>query len=183
MPYLSGASFSAPLYGLALDLILKYRIWDKNASHEQTLFYYAPYLPGPTRAEVLLHSDQWQGSWQCTPKYQTRLERFIDPGRPFLPSLIFVNKARTLPQRGTPESCFSWAGSGLTQEYKTRLENPATNEHSGLISGASATQKTMTKTVTRLRPNVSRSFYRASTRGRSRASSVSSTPEKSPSTR
>jgi hypothetical protein len=35
-------------------------------------------------------------------------------GKPFLPSLLFVGKARILPYSGAPERFFNWVGSCST---------------------------------------------------------------------
>jgi hypothetical protein len=34
-------------------------------------------------------------------------------GKPFQPSLMFVGEARSLPQSGAPENCFTQVGSSL----------------------------------------------------------------------
>ncbi len=33
-----------------------------------------------------------------------------------------------------PEGCFTWVGSGLNFKHQTRLEEPASGEHSSLLS-------------------------------------------------
>ncbi len=38
------------------------------------------------------------------------------PGMIFQPILMFVDKAISLPQSRSPERCFIWAGSHLTQK-------------------------------------------------------------------
>ncbi len=35
----------------------------------------------------------------------------FDPGKPFQPSLMFVDEARSLPWSEPPERCFTWVGS------------------------------------------------------------------------
>jgi hypothetical protein len=35
-------------------------------------------------------------------------------GKPFQPSLMFVDEARSLPYSGAPERYFTWVGPGLT---------------------------------------------------------------------
>ncbi len=40
------------------------------------------------------------------------------PGKPFQSSLMFVVKARKVPQSGAPERCFTWVSSSLTSKGK-----------------------------------------------------------------
>jgi hypothetical protein len=54
-------------------------------------------------------------------------------GNPFQPSLMLVGKARSLPQNGAPERCFTQIGSGLTRKYYTRLERLAMDKHTSLL--------------------------------------------------
>ncbi len=49
-------------------------------------------------------------------------------GRPFQSSLMFVDKARSLPKQ-----CFNLVGSGLTHKHKTRLEMFDRDGHSNLL--------------------------------------------------
>ncbi len=52
-------------------------------------------------------------------------------GKPFQPSLMFVGEARSLPQGGAPERCFTRVRSGLTCKRYTRLERQ--NKHPSLL--------------------------------------------------
>jgi hypothetical protein len=42
---------------------------------------------------------------------------------------MFVGKARSLPRPGTPESCFTRVGSGLTRKHSTRQERRHDTQH------------------------------------------------------
>ncbi len=57
----------------------------------------------------------------------------FDPGKPFQPSLMFVDKARSHPLRGSPEICFTQVGSGLTHKHYTSLEKLAKDKDSRLL--------------------------------------------------
>jgi len=50
-----------------------------------------------------------------------KLQHFV-PGKSFQSSLMFVGKARSLPQSGAPERHFTQIGSDLTCKHYTRLE-------------------------------------------------------------
>ncbi len=54
-------------------------------------------------------------------------------GKPFQFSLMFMGKARGLPQGRVPERCFTWVGSGLTRKFQTRLERLARDKNSSLL--------------------------------------------------
>ncbi len=43
----------------------------------------------------------------------SELARAFAPGKPFQPSLMFVGEARSLPENGAPERCFTQVGSAL----------------------------------------------------------------------
>jgi len=50
------------------------------------------------------------------------------PGKPFQPSLMFVGKARRLPQSGAPERRFTQLGSGLPVNIRLGWKGlPGTN--------------------------------------------------------
>ncbi len=51
----------------------------------------------------------------------------------FQPSLMFVGKARSLPQNGAPERCFTRLSSSLAYKQQTRLEWIARDKHSSLL--------------------------------------------------
>ncbi len=53
--------------------------------------------------------------------------------KPFQPSLIFIGNAKSLLKRGVHERCSSWAGSGFTQKYYSRLERLAKEKKIWLI--------------------------------------------------
>jgi hypothetical protein len=46
---------------------------------------------------------------------------------------MFVGKARSLPQSGTPERYFTKVGTGLTHKRNTRLERLAGDKHSSFL--------------------------------------------------
>jgi hypothetical protein len=49
-------------------------------------------------------------------------------------SFQFVcGKARSLPNSGTPEGCFTRLGSGLTHKHQTRLERPSSDKRSSVL--------------------------------------------------
>ncbi len=48
-------------------------------------------------------------------------------------SLMFVGKARNLPQNGAPERCFICIGSSITSKYQTSLERLARDKHSSVL--------------------------------------------------
>jgi len=45
----------------------------------------------------------------------------------------FVCKAKSLPESGAPERCFTWTGSSLTRKHYTKLERIFRNKHSSLL--------------------------------------------------
>jgi hypothetical protein len=50
------------------------------------------------------------------------------PVRPLQSSLMFADKATSLPKSGVPEICSTVVSSGLTRKHWTRLESlPGTN--------------------------------------------------------
>ncbi len=49
------------------------------------------------------------------------------------PTLMFVGKARSLPQSGAHERCITLVGSVLNHNNQTRLERPARDQHSSLL--------------------------------------------------
>ncbi len=51
--------------------------------------------------------------------YYIRNKLVSTPGKPFKPGLMFVGKARTVPQSGASEMCFTWVFSGLTHKHQT----------------------------------------------------------------
>jgi hypothetical protein len=53
--------------------------------------------------------------------------------KPFQPSLLFVDKARSLPYIETHEGCFTWVGSCLTCKHFNILERLSRDEHSCLL--------------------------------------------------
>ncbi len=55
------------------------------------------------------------------------------PWQAFQLSLMFVVKARSLPQSGSSERSITRVGSGLTGKHQTRLENLARDKHSSLL--------------------------------------------------
>jgi len=77
---------------------------------------------------------------------RSRQARVFIPGRPFLPSLIFVGKARSLPKSGVPEKRFRdhIHNTSLSSYLKYKLsklecyilqitESPANNKQSSLL--------------------------------------------------
>jgi len=56
------------------------------------------------------------------------------PGTPSQPSFAFLGKVMRLPKSGEPERCFTWVGSGLTHRHQAKLEKPARNKHSTLLT-------------------------------------------------
>jgi hypothetical protein len=44
------------------------------------------------------------------------------PGKPFQPSIVFVDKARSLPYRGAPERCITWVGCGGVRQLYISID-------------------------------------------------------------
>jgi hypothetical protein len=61
-------------------------------------------------------------------EYSKRSRVFV-PGKPFQLSLMFLDKARSLPKGGVPERYIAQVGSCLTHKHRTRLERPARDKH------------------------------------------------------
>jgi hypothetical protein len=47
--------------------------------------------------------------------YGRKLRISVISFKPFQPSLVFVDKARSLPYSGAPERCFTWVGLGMAR--------------------------------------------------------------------
>ncbi len=54
--------------------------------------------------------------------------------KPLQLRLMFVGKARGLPQSGTPERCFTWVGSGLTRKNKDYVREACEGQTLQLIT-------------------------------------------------
>ncbi len=61
------------------------------------------------------------------------IRQSICPWKPFLAQSNVCGKARSLPQSGTPEMCFTRVNSSLACRHQTRLERPARYKHSSLL--------------------------------------------------
>jgi hypothetical protein len=46
---------------------------------------------------------------------------------------MFVGKAKSMPQSGTPERWFTWVSSSLTGKHQTRLERLSRDKHSSSL--------------------------------------------------
>ncbi len=53
--------------------------------------------------------------------------------KPFQPSLMFVGKARSLPESGVLFGCSTQVGYSLTHKHQSRLERLARDKHSSLL--------------------------------------------------
>ncbi len=103
-----------------------------------------------------LGSDLLSRGQCCKTLYGHNLRIFvisqISPCKPFQLSLMFVSKARSLPQSGAPERCFTsgrlsrdrhsdlffkWStleqAPGLTHKYQTRLERLASDKRPSIL--------------------------------------------------
>ncbi len=54
-------------------------------------------------------------------------------GKLYQPSLVFVDKARSLTYSGARERYFTKVSSGLTDTHQTRLERLTRDKHSSLL--------------------------------------------------
>jgi hypothetical protein len=63
---------------------------------------------------------------------QNKLECFV-PGRPFLPNLMFVGRARSQPFCGVPERCFTNVLSSFAHIHSARLERLTRDKQSSLL--------------------------------------------------
>jgi hypothetical protein len=76
---------------------------------------------------------------QCyKPFYVCKLRMFVKagvfvPGKPFQPSLMFVDKASSLPKSEASFRCSSWGSSGPNQEHENSLGRLAGYKHSSLL--------------------------------------------------
>jgi hypothetical protein len=70
--------------------------------------------------------------WPLLINFCNKLERWL-PGKPFLPSLMFVGKARANPSTAPFRRSTQGQASGLTHKHQTWLERLAREQRSSLI--------------------------------------------------